>query len=398
MDLASSAYLMSYAASAVATPICLLVLSRELNLNLTEGGSIEATRALLLMAILLFSGLAASRWGKTAVMHMGGAMLTLGLLCYGLAPSYLFILSAMVLVGLGGGLIEALVNPLVQDLHPRDSGRYLNLVNAFFSVGVLTTVMFVGELLTWNVSWRNIFIGLALFSLLVFLFFLTSSIKAHREGVIPPGPKGNPLHHTRDILKDRQFWIYGMAMVCGGGVESAYTFWSASYIQIYYHTAPRAGAIGTAIFASGMILGRMAGGLVKQHHLHLQILLSALAGFVISFGFFWVSSLSSLFVLLFFAGLACACYWPSIQSYAADRIQGESTMLFILLSAMGIPGFALTSWLMGRMGDLYGLKTSFTVIPVLFFLLILTIITDRRMGKYKYGPAGRKSVTAQDPL
>jgi len=398
MDIASSAYLMSYAASAVATPICLLVLSRELNLNLTEGGSIEATRAILLMIILLFSGFAASRWGKTAVLHTGGVILTLGLLCYGLAPSYLFILLAMVLVGLGGGLIEALVNPLIQDLHPRDSGRYLNVINAFFSVGVLTTVLFVGELLTWNVSWRNIFAGLAFFSLLVVLFFFLSSIKAHKDGRIPPEPEGNPLHHTREILRDRHFWIFGMAMVCGGGVESAYTFWSASYIQIYYHTAPRAGAIGTAIFACGMIIGRMAGGLVKQQWLHLQILFSALAGLIISFGFFWISSLSSLFVLLFFAGLACACYWPSIQSYAADRIRGESTMLFILLSAMGIPGFALTSWIMGRMGDLYGLKTSFMLIPILFFMLILTMFTERHLGRDRTGPHRDEKIRVPDPL
>ena len=346
MDIAASAYLMSYAASAVATPICLMVLSKELNLNLTEGGSIEAVRAILLMAILLFSGMAAARWGKTKVLHAGGFLLTVGLFCYGLAPSYLFILMAMMLVGLGGGLLEALVNPLVQDLHPKDSGAYMNIVNAFFSVGVLTTVLIVGELLTRSISWRNIFTGLALFSLFIALFFLSSSVKAHKKNQIPPRAEGNPLHHTRQILKDRHFWIFGLAMVCGGGVESAYTFWSASYIQIYYGTAPRAGALGTALFAGGMIIGRIGGGLVKQHQLHLQILISALSGLIISFGFFWVNSMGLLFCLLFFAGLACACYWPSIQSYAADRVKGESTMLFILLSAMGIPGFALTSWVM----------------------------------------------------
>ena len=398
MDWASSAYLITYAASAVATPICLMVLSREMDLNLTEGGTIEAVRAILLVAILLFSGMAAVRWGKTFVLYMGGITLTAGLLCYSLAPSYLFILFAMVLVGLGGGLIEALINPLVQDLHPEDSGGYLNVVNAFFSVGVLTTVLIVGELLTWEVSWRNIFIGLSLTSLFFTLFFLGSSIKAHRSGQIPPAPKGNPLHHTRDILKDRHFWVFGLAMVCGGGAEAAYTFWSASYIQIYYGTAPRAGAIGTAIFAGGMITGRIAGGSVKQKNLHKQILISALAGLIFSLGFFRINSLTTLFPLLFLAGLACACFWPSIQSYAADRIKGESTMLFILLSAMGIPGFALTSWIMGWIGDRWGLRASFGVIPLLFILLTISICIDLKIGRERTLPPGNAKSGINDPL
>ncbi len=398
MDVASSASLMAYSASAVATPICLLVLSRELNLNLAEGGGIEATRAILLVAVLLISGIAASRWGKTTVMNVGGFILAAGLFSYALAPSYILILGSMVLVGLGGGLLEALINPLVQDLHRGDSGRYLNIVNAFWSIGVLTTVLIVGELLTWEISWRYIFMGIAIIAFLISLFFLISSKKAHKEKRIPPEPQGNPLHHTREILTKRHFWVFAIAMICGGGVEAAYTFWSASYIQIYYETLPRVGAIGTAIFASGMIAGRLAGGLISQKNLHKQILISALGGFIISFGFFWIQSMVALFILLFFAGLACACFWPSIQSYAADRLPGESTMLFILLSAMGIPGFAIITWTMGKIGDLMGLRSAFAVIPLLFLILAAAILADRKIGRDRKGFEEKEGNVLSDPL
>ena len=398
MDIAASTSLLAYSASAVATPICLIILSRELNLNLTEGGTIEAIRSILLVFVLLFSGFAASKWGKTAVMYVGGFTLAAGLFFYGLAPSYSFILYAMIMVGLGGGLLEALINPLIQDLHPTDSGRYLNVVNAFWSIGVLATVLIVGELLTQNISWRYIFIGIAIISFLIALFFLISGKKAQKEGRIPPEPKGNPLKQGIEIIKKRHFWVFALAMVCGGGVEGAYTFWSASYIQIYYNALPRAGAIGTAIFASGMIVGRLSGGLIRQDHLFRQIVLSAISGLIISFGFFWISSMTGLFVMLFFAGLACACFWPSIQSYAADRLSGDSTMLFILLSATGIPGFAIITWAMGKIGDIKGLKTSFILIPFLFLLLTITILADKRFAKAerREHEAGRN--TLSDPL
>jgi fucose permease len=398
MDIAASSSLLAYSASAVATPICLIILSRELHLNLTEGGTIEAIRAILLVLVLLFSGFAASKWGKTAVMAVGGFILAAGLFFYGLAPSYVFILLAMVMVGLGGGFLEALINPLVQDLHPNDSGRYLNVVNAFWSIGVLATVLIVGELLTQDVSWRYIFIGIAGIAFVIAVFFLISSQKAHTKGLIPQEPKGNPLHHAFNILKKRHFWVFALAMICGGGVEGAYTFWSASYIQIYYETLPRAGAIGTAIFASGMIVGRMSGGLIRQEHLFLQIIISSVSGFIISLAFFWISSMTGLFILLFFAGLACACFWPSIQSYAVDRLKGESTMIFILLSAMGIPGFAIITWIMGRVGDIRGLKTSFIVIPLLFLLLTITILLNKIFDKKESGTDNNISHSLSDPL
>jgi fucose permease len=352
-------------------------------LNLSEGGGIEAVRTILLIAVLLISGLAASRFGKTALLNTGGFLLAAGLFVYAAAPSYPVILAAMILIGLGGGLLEALINPLVQDLHPKDSGRYLNVVNAFFSMGVLMTVLSVGELLSRNIPWRAILTGLAFVFTLISFFFLFSSRHAHKTGQIPDNSYKNPLSHTKDLIKKRRFWVFALAMLCGGGTEAAYTFWSASYIQLYYETLPRAGALGTALFALGMITGRLASGWIKQSHLAALIIFSALGGLLFSLGFFWLKGLISLMILLFFAGLAVACFWPSIQSYAADRMEGDSTMLFILLSTAGIPGFSIIVWVMGWIGDNWGLKAAFGVIPLLFLTLLITIALESRLPERK---------------
>lgn len=383
MDVASSISLTAYASSMVATPICLVALMQEMNLNLTEGGSIEVVRTLLLVGILLISGMAASRYGKTALLNSGGFLLAAGMFLYAWAPSYPVILAAMILVGIGGGFLEALINPLVQDLHPGDSGRYLNVVNAFFSIGVLVTVLSVGELLSRNINWRTVMIGLGFFYIIIAVFFLLSSRHAHKTGQIPDNSYENPISHAKELLGKRRFWIFVLAMFCGGGVEAAYTFWSASFIQLSYDTLPRAGALGTALFASGMIAGRLASGFIKQDHLPRLILISAAGGLVFSLGFFFISSLEALMVLLFFAGLAVACFWPSIQSYAADRMEGDSTMLFILLSTAGIPGFSIIVWTMGKIGDLFGLRAAFLVIPLLFITLLVTIGAESRRKSQK---------------
>jgi len=164
----------------------------------------------------------------------------------------------------------------------------------------------------------------------------------------------------------------------------AFTFWTASYVQLCYHDIPRAGGIGTACFAGGMIVGRIVSGhAVGQGGLLRLLLLSAAAGLGVSLFVPAVVSLGGLYVLLLVAGLTTACFWPSIQSYAADCLRMDNTMVFILLSCAGIPGCGFSAWLMGWIGDQAGLRAAFLVVPVMFtalgVLLAVDATRDRRV-------------------
>jgi fucose permease len=88
--------------------------------------------------------------------------------------------------------------------------------------------------------------------------------------------------------------------------------------------------------------------------------------------------MATFFVVLFITGLGVACFWPSIQSYAANELNVDSTMLLILLSAGGIPGFGLATWVMGVIADRVSIEMSFVVIPAFFALLMLVFIFAAR--------------------
>ncbi len=395
LDYAAALGMFVYASSVVATPIILLRIAEELGFGLAEGGGIEAVRAGFLLAILIVSGAAAARFGKTRSLGTGGLVLAAGLLTYSIAPSYGVVLAAIVLVGLGGGILEALLNPLIQEEHPDDSGRYLNILNAFFSAGVLTSVLIVGDLLTRGVSWRVLIAGIgglaAASGSLFFIFGHDAAGGAPSTAPSGDGPSSDedPKRNTvslrrqiRIIVRDRRFWFFSIAMFCGGGAEGAFTFWSASYIQLNFDGLARAGAFGTAVFAVGMVVGRIASGhLVKQEQLHLLIVASAVLGVVASLGAWAVETMASFMAVIFFSGLTIACFWPSIQSHAAASMEVDSTMLFILLSCAGIPGFGLVSWIMGLVAEARDLRTSLLVIPILLTALAGAMLASRIGGR-----------------
>ncbi|MCF7853797.1 MAG: MFS transporter [Candidatus Pacebacteria bacterium] len=375
LDYASSSGFLLYSSSSVITPICLVHLSRELNFNLAQGGAVEAIRCLLMVLILLVSGFVAARWGKVRMLGLSAFVLSTGLVLYAFAPSYATVLIIMGAIGLSSGVLEALINPLIHELHPNDSGRYLNFVNGFWSAGIVGTVLIAGELLTRGVSWRVIVCaigGLGSISGILFLVHASHGSRLHK-----PVSFADTFGHAQKILRRRGFWVFAAAMFFGAGAEGAYTFWTATFVQLQHGGTPRAAGLGTACFAGGMLLGRFAfGRFVPQHRLRTLLLLSSAAGFLVSWTIPMADSLTTLFMLLFVAGLTVACFWPSIQGYATDRISHDATMVFILLSCMGIPGFGLTTWVLGVVAEKTTLRTSFLIIPFVFLALVVTLVVE----------------------
>jgi fucose permease len=382
-DKAASLALFSYAASITITPICLVQLSAMFSLSLSQGSGIEAVRAFFIVITLTGSTFIAAVLGKMRSLAAGALLMGSGLLFYALAPGYGLILVAAAFVGAGGGLIEALVNPLVQELHPSDSGRHLNTVNAFFSVGVFATVLLAGELLTRGVSWRPLLAVTGLLAIVTGLMFL---LLGKKGGVEERKSMSQVLSHKKEILTHRRFPVFAAMMFLAGGTEGAFTFWSATYIQLHFGALARMGGVGTACFAGGMLIGRFAGGhLVPQRRIRLLIAVSAGIGFFSALAVPFLSGIAMFFTVVFAAGLSVACFWPSIQSYGAERIPSDPTALFVLLSFAGIPGFGAVPWIMGMIGDRFGLRTGFFILPVLFIMLLILLAVESRML-----PAGKR--------
>ena len=54
----------------------------------------------------------------------------------------------------------------------------------------------------------------------------------------------------------------------------------------------------------------------------------------------------------------------------------DSTLLYVYFSAMGIPGCGFFTWLMGVVGDKFGLQGAITVVPVSLVIFVLVIVVE----------------------
>ncbi|MBI9105077.1 MAG: MFS transporter [Spirochaetales bacterium] len=293
LDRAAFASMFIYAAAANTFPICLVKMSEELSFNLTQAGLIGFITSFEQFFILIFSCFAAAWFGKIKVLKTALLLLAGSLFLFSFSSSYLMTVILMLLIGLGYGFLEALLTPLVEDLHPKDSGSKMNLLHASWPVGVCLSVLLIGELLSRGVSWRYIFTGLAVAVLIIFFFYPSS-----RKISLPRSR--TDFSHMGEILSQPRFWALGAALFFAGASEIAFAFWSASYIQINYGALPRAGGLGAAVFALGMIAGRIISArIIPKIGMKKLIFLSAIVGFLASLTFFLIDSLVLLYIFLF---------------------------------------------------------------------------------------------------
>ncbi len=250
----------------------------------------------------------------------------------------------------------------------------MNLVHAFWPVGVCATLLIVGELLSWGISWRYIFPGLAL--LMAGLNLLYPSSKK----LILPKSRSD-FSHSLEIFSQPRFWFLGMALFFSGGAEGGFAFWTASYIQIHFDALPRAGGIGAAFFAIGMVIGRFSTSKLA-HKIKLKKLLFSftVCSFILSLLFFLiVPSLYFLFAFMLAMGFTIACLWPSIQSYSASVLDADPTMLMVFIACFGTTGYSSATLFMGIIGDSWSLQKSFIIAPIYLTLLIILLCFEGKL-------------------
>ncbi|MGB3717240.1 MAG: MFS transporter, partial [Candidatus Promineifilaceae bacterium] len=367
---------MIFAVSAVIVAVALPEISKTFSTNLSEGGGLETARNLVILIVLLLAGALAQRWGKKRFLSLGQYLVAAGLVLASFSQSYPMLIFALLIMGLGGGFSEALLNPLIVDIHHQGSGRYLNLSHAFYPTGIVGSALLFGELLTLGYSWRLMFQIAALGALVVAIIFTLLRF--------PPAEKDESSYAKlfASVLALGGFWLFASAIFLGGSIEAALTFWSRSYVETYLSDVPRSGAVALVIFAGVMAIGRLLSAyLANKTSLNNIMIGSAILGIGVTALIPFATTLLLFYSLLGLAGLATACFWPTILAEADSYLKVNTTILFVLLSGVGIIGFGLTPWIMGVIGDNAELKAGFAIIPVLFAGLIAVLIVESRLSR-----------------
>ncbi len=370
---ASAVGMIVFGASVAIPSVCLEAIGRELHLNFEQRGLLTTARMGALLVSLLVVGYLGDRLGKRHFLFWGAVLIAAGQAATARAAGYVALLGANAVSGLGKGVMEALVNPLVAQLNPRASARVLNIINGLFSVGLVLAALTTGEVLQAGGSWRLPFwlwVPPALVCAGLFLTRRYPAVEAaHREA-------GRP----RRFLTDPLFWPLLIGMVLGGGCEAGLTSWGPNFVEHELGASARGGAWTMVLFGAFMAAGRFTGSGVVMLVTPLRLMTaSAAACALVTLGLYFVEGLWGAWVLFALSGLFVACFWPTILALASDNIATGSASLFALLAAAGIAGCVIFPWAIGTLGDAFGLRGGVLLLPGSMVMQVLVLAAASRL-------------------
>ncbi|MFO0004095.1 MAG: MFS transporter, partial [bacterium] len=102
----------------------------------------------------MLTGPFADRFGTKPFALLGNLGTSVGLLAAGLAPSYEWLMVAIVILGLGAGMLDMVLSPVVAALHPHDRGGAMNWLHSFYCVGAVITILLGTLALQFGLGWR----------------------------------------------------------------------------------------------------------------------------------------------------------------------------------------------------------------------------------------------------
>ncbi len=247
-----------FAVTSTLVSVSLKRIGVDLGIDLERRGAMAFWRSCALVAAAVTSGLLSDWLGKRWILTAAMLAVAFGVFWTGRVSTYAGLVAGLVFVGLGLGCLEALVSPLVADMHPADVARSLSVLHGFYPVGIVISALPVGWALDHGLAWQVPFAVTAVPALAIGLMFGTARYPAASEG-----HQRGPLSLS-DIARSPVFWVLAVAMLFGAGCEGGLFYWCANFVQAEYNMDAVAGATAITLYSVAMVAARFGIGALSR--------------------------------------------------------------------------------------------------------------------------------------
>ncbi len=261
------------------------------------------------------------------------------------------LLISMILCGIGGGITEVIISPIVEALPTKSKSASMSLLHSFYSWGQLAVVVFstLFFALAGINNWR-------ILALIWAMVPFVNGIIFSFVPIVPLVKEGEKGMSVKEILNTRIFIIFAVAMFAGGAAEQAVIQWASAYAESGLKISKAAGdLLGPAIFGLLMGLSRVFYTIFREKLKLLKYMIGSSLLLLVSFIMLAfcknpILALSGCALSGFAVGIA----WPGMLSLTSRHIKNGGTSMFAILAFFGdlgcITGPAVTGWASDLMG------------------------------------------------
>jgi predicted MFS family arabinose efflux permease len=307
----------------------------------------------------------AHKFGRERASWIGLSIFSFGLLIFVLSPPVYITLPATLLTGFGTSLTINTMLTKMSHHYGKSAEVAIPQANGIASIGFVIGTALIGTIaIVYPNLWR---LGLLVALPVALILFIVGRDKDLEEHIPhEDGPQGGKLSPT--------FWISWVAFIACISAEFATSFWAAALLKERVGSSAAVSTVAIVALGTGMGVGRWYGGLVlKQLSLDNQ-LLSIIA--IQFFGFlgFWLSHNMVLsLICLFVVGLGVSMQFALSSIRLIGLSQGRPDLAIGRASLAAGIAIAGAPFLLGLLGDIYGISRAYVMVFVLIIVAFAII-------------------------
>ena len=302
--------------------------------------------------------------GRRKTIWLGLSVFTLGVVFFVFSPPIQLTLIAVYMTGFGVSLTINNTTSTAAEDFKENAHVALNQMNAIAILGSAFGTLVIGSVATvFRDQWR---LGLLLaLPVIFYLFFMQDA----QEEEHVPSAHGRQSGKVSLTLKLSIFAFF-ISIACEFGIA----FWSATLLADRVGSSAALSTLAIFTFGTGTATGRWYISRLL-HHVHIDNQLRLAMGFEIAaFALFWVSHNLALSILaLFGLGIGVSVQFTIFSVRAIALSDGRPDLAVGYNALAAGTAIASSPFILGLLGDSFGISRAYLLIPVLLMIGILVI-------------------------
>ncbi len=361
-------------------PLLFITFEKSYGVSITKISLLIAISFVTQLFVDAFEAKFSSKLNTRISIIFGHICAALGLISYAVLPelignAFIGLIIATVLGGIGGGIIEVLISPIVEACPTENKARSMSLLHSFYCWGAALTILVSTLFLA--------LVGIEHWKILTCAWAIIPTVGAVLFCAVPiyeleaDTTEGKKRIEGKSLSRSPIFWVFIIIMFCAGAAEMAMSQWASSFAEAGLGIDKTAGdMLGPFAFAIFMGITRLFYALMsKRVRLVVFIGISA-ALCAVSYLLTALSPYPMLSLVgCALCGISVAIMWPGTYSLATENITFGGVRMFALLALAGDVGCVVGPSVAGFIADMFGgdLKISF-IVSAVFPLMILALI------------------------
>lgn len=349
-------------------------LSGRLEFGLADIGTLFLAMNLAMLACSSFIGLAMDRFGMKPPLAAGPVLVGAALILIALAAQFRDLIPAVVLLGLGGGALNAATNTLVADIHddPRTKGAALNLLGVFFGIGALFIPFAISMLMA----------SFGIKALLAAAAVLCLAVAGFAGSLHYPAPKQQnrlPLFAMPRFLRSPLVLVMAALLLFQSGMEFTLGGYIGTYMTRGFRMTIGSASLVLAGYWAAIMIARIVLSLVLGAANPARVVVLCAAAAAVSNVMLAAAPNGAIAALAAcLAGFTLSGIFPTTLGIAGAKFRDFSGTVFGVLFTAALAGGTILPWVAGRIAAAAGLNWVFGFAALAFVTIsILGGITRR---------------------